>query len=208
VYVPAFNAVTDEAEVREMVAAVATAELVTAGRDGYPIATLLPVIWREDVVIAHMARANPHWRHISGDTPGLMICGGPQAYISPSWYAAKAEHGRVVPTWNYSAVHLTGTVRVHDDVAWLRAAVDDLVEVHESWRDEPWRVDDAPPAYVDSQLRGIVGIELRVLRVEGKAKLSQNRSATDRRGVVEGLRAEGIPGAAAVADAMDALPSG
>jgi transcriptional regulator len=205
VYVPSFNAVDEEAEIRDMVAAIGSAQFITVGRDGYPLATLLPVVWREDVVIAHMARANPHWREVGDDVPALLVCGGPQAYISPSWYAAKAEHGRVVPTWNYSAVHLTGTVRVRQDVAWLRDAVTELVDRHESYRDLPWQVTDAPAPYVDGQLRGIVGLEVRVARAEGKAKLSQNRSEADRRGVIAGLRGEPAEGAVAVAEAMSAL---
>jgi transcriptional regulator len=204
-YVPPFNAIDDEADVRAMVRAIGSAELVTVGRDSYPIATLLPVIWQDRIVIAHLARANPHWRQIDPDSRALFICGGPQAYISPSWYAAKAEHGRVVPTWNYSAVHLSGTVRVHEDVEWLRGAVTELVERHESARESPWQVTDAPAKYVAGQLRGIVGIEMRVERVEGKAKLSQNRSRADRHGVIDGLRAERTPSAAAVADAMTEL---
>lgn len=204
-YIPRFNAVEDEDEIRAMVSAIGSAELVTVGADGYPVATLLPIVWQDGLVIAHLARANPHWRQIAPDTPALFICGGPQAYISPSWYAAKAEHGRVVPTWNYSAVHLSGTVRIHDDVEWLRAVVVDLVERHESAREMPWHVTDAPEQYVDGQLRGIIGVEMRVERIEGKAKLSQNRSEADRRGVIDGLHAERTPGAAAIADAMAAL---
>jgi transcriptional regulator len=204
-YIPRFNAVEDEDEIRAMVTAIGSAELVTVGPDGYPVATLLPVVWQDGLVIAHMARANPHWRQIGPDAPALFICGGPQAYISPSWYAAKTEHGRVVPTWNYSAVHLSGTVCIHDDVEWLRAVVVDLVDRHESAREVPWHVTDAPEQYVDGQLRGIVGVEMRVERIEGKAKLSQNRSAADRRGVIDGLHAERTPGAAGVADAMAAL---
>jgi transcriptional regulator len=205
VYVPSFNAVDDEPQIREMVAAIGSAQVITVGRDGYPMATLLPVVWRENVVIAHMARANPHWQQIGDDAPVLLVCGGPQAYISPSWYAAKAEHGRVVPTWNYSAVHLTGTVRVHEDPAWLREAVAELVERHEGGREVPWAVTDAPGPYIAGQLRGIVGLQVRVTRVEGKAKLSQNRSEADRRGVIDGLRRERAEGAGAVADAMSAL---
>jgi transcriptional regulator len=205
VYVPSFNSVDDESQLRDMVSAFGSAEFITVGRDGFPLATLLPVVWRENVVIAHMARANPHWRQIDDDAPVLLVCGGPQAYISPSWYAAKAEHGRVVPTWNYSAVHLSGTVRVHEDPGWLRGAVTELVEEHEGHRDLPWAVTDAPAPYIDGQLRGIVGLQVRLTRVEGKAKLSQNRSEADRRGVIAGLRRERAEGAAAVADAMTAL---
>ena len=202
-YAPTFNRVEDEEQARRMVAASGAAELVTVGADGYPVATLLPVLWRGGTVLAHMARANPHWREIGDGSPALLVAAGPQAYVSPSWYAAKAEHGRVVPTWNYTTVHLTGRVRVHDDVEWLRGMVTALTDAHESHREHPWAVTDAPSPYVEGQLRGIVGIELTVERVEAKAKLSQNRSDADRAGVVAGLRAESTPSTTAVADLMD-----
>jgi transcriptional regulator len=203
VYIPHFNAMDDPADVRAFVEAIGSAEVVTVGADGTPLATLLPILWSADTqtVIAHMARANPHWREIGVDSPCLAIVAGPQAYISPSWYAAKAEHGRVVPTWNYSAVHLTGTVRVHDDPDWVRDAVTRLTDHHEQPREQPWAVTDAPPTFVDKNLKAIVGLEIAVERVEAKAKLSQNRSDDDRAGVVAGLRSEG--GNPAVADAMD-----
>lgn len=196
-YIPHFN-VMAEPDVHAFVAAMGSAEIVTVGSDGVPIATLLPILWSEDggTVIAHMARANSHWRAIEPDQPCLAIVSGPQAYISPSWYAAKAEHGRVVPTWNYSSVHLTGTVTVHDEPEWVRDAVTRLTDRHERPRDEPWAVTDAPETYVDKNLKAIVGIELTVTRVEAKAKLSQNRSAEDQAGVVAGLLADGAdPGA-------------
>lgn len=202
-YVPHFNAMDDPDDIRTFVESVGSAEIVTVGADGTPLATLLPILWSRDgaTVIAHMARANTHWRSIDDDMRFLAIVGGPQAYISPAWYAAKAEHGRVVPTWNYSAVHLTGTIRVHDDPAWVREAVTSLTDHHEQPREQPWAVTDAPETYVDKNLRAIVGLEMSVERVDAKAKLSQNRSAADRAGVVAGLRAEG--GNPAVADAMD-----
>lgn len=200
-YTPGFNAVTDEAEVRRMVAAVGSAQLVSTGPDGYPAATLLPVVWRDDVVVAHLARANEHWQHLDGAAV-LLVVTGPDAYVSPGWYAAKAEHGRVVPTWNYSVVQLRGRATVHQDPAWLRRAVDDLTDAHEAHRAQPWATDDAPAAFVDGQLRGIVGVEVLVERVEGKAKLSQNRSEADRAGVVTGLLAEPDPRATAVAGQM------
>ncbi len=201
-YVPPANALEDEGRVRRMVADVGTAQLVTVGADGFPLATLLPVVWQDGTVRAHMARANEHWRQIGDATPALLVVTGPQAYVSPSWYASKAEHGRVVPTWNYTAVHLTGRARVHEDAAWLRDAVDELVEQHEAARPRPWRSSDAPGRFVEGQLRAVVGIEVTVERVEAKAKLSQNRSAADREGVVRGLREEGSAGAAAVAEQM------
>jgi transcriptional regulator len=190
VYVPPFNAFDDESAIRAFVAVARTGWLVTVGSDAVPLATLLPVLWHDDVVIMHMAKANPQWRAIEPGSPGLIIVSGAEAYVSPSWYASKREHGRVVPTWNYSAVHLTGAVTVHEDPEWLRSAVSALTDEHEAPRDEPWAVTDAPESYVEGQLRGIVGIALAVSRIEGKAKLSQNRSEVDRRGVVDGLRAD------------------
>jgi transcriptional regulator len=148
-----------------------------------------------------MARANAHWQHIGDDAPALVIATGPEAYVSPSWYATKAEHGKVVPTWNYSAVQLRGTARVHHDREWLRAAVTDLTGVHEHDRDEPWHVTDAPAAYVEGQLGGIVGVEITVTGITGKAKLSQNRSEADQRGVVAGL-GEGSDVAAAMSQRL------
>jgi transcriptional regulator len=200
-YIPSFNAV-DEAEIRAMVAAVGSAELISTGADGYPMATLLPVLWRDDTVVAHLARANPHWEQLD-DVPVLLVCTGAQAYVSPSWYAAKAEHGRVVPTWNYSSVHLRGRARVHQEVDWLREAVTDLTDRHEGSREERWHVADAPEAYIAGQLRGIVGVEITVENIEGKAKLSQNRSEADRAGVVAGLTATGARRDADVAEQMD-----
>ena len=202
-YVPHFNAVEDGAEIRAMVAAVGSAQLITVGADGWPSATLLPIVWEGSKVIAHLARANPHWQEIDAGAPVLLVVAGAQAYVSPTWYATKAEHGRVVPTWNYSAVHLTGRVSgVHQDPEWLRSAVDDLVERHEGHREAPWRTADAPAKYIDGQLRAIVGLEIDVEKVEAKAKLSQNRSDADRSGVIRGLQHEGTREAAEVAERM------
>jgi transcriptional regulator len=202
-YTPAFNTVDDEAVIRAMVANIGSAQFVTVGTDGFPTATLLPIVWDQHTVVAHIARANPQWRTLADDSPVLLICAGPQAYISPSWYAAKYEHGRVVPTWNYSAVHLTGTVRMHHDADWLHEAVDRLTVEHEGPRDQPWRITDAPQPYLKGQLGGIVGLEITVGCVEAKAKFSQNRSTADQRGVVNGLRGEDDAGAEAIASEME-----
>jgi transcriptional regulator len=215
-YIPRHFAVPDLAEVESFVDAAQSADLVTF--DGVkPVSTLLPVIWDRPSPLApgglgrllgHIAIANDQWRTAQPGAQALAIVHGPQAYISPSWYEAKQRHGRVVPTWNYEAVHLTGTVEFHQDPEWLRAFVTRLTGRHEGGREHPWAVTDAPPEYIDGQLRAIVGVELAVLAVEAKQKLSQNRSELDRAGVVEGLRAEPGPGPAAVAEAMAAqLPS-
>ena len=199
-YVPHFNAV-DEATARTMVEAYAAGELITTGDDGYPLATLLPVLWEGERVVMHMARANQHWKQIAPETPALLVVGGPQAYISPSWYAAKAEHGKVVPTWNYTSVHLTGRASIVDDPEWAREAVTRLTDRHEGERADRWQVTDAPAAYIDTMLKGVVGVELCVERVEGKAKLSQNRSEADREGVIAGL-GESDPVATAMRSAL------
>ena len=204
-YIPRFNAWEDGDEVRRLVTAVGSAQLVTVGGDGYPAATLLPVLWDGDRLVFHMARANPHWRSIGPGAPALAVVTGPEAYVSAAWYPSKAEHGRVVPTWNYSAVHFTGRAEVHTDADWLLGAVTALTGAHEGRRPEPWSVDDAPTPYVEKQLRAIVGVEFRIERVEAKAKLSQNRDDADFAGVVTGLRREGGHREHVVADWMAAL---
>ena len=190
-YVPRFN-VMDLDDVRPFVEAVATAQLVTVGEDGVPDATFLPVLWEGDRLVGHLARANRHWRRMVDGSPALAIVTGPDTYVSPSWYASKAEHGKVVPTWNYSVVHLRGAVVVHADPEWVRGLVTRLTDRHEADRAERWRVTDAPSDYVDKNLRPIVGVEILVESVEAKAKLSQNRSDEDRAGVAAGLAADGI----------------
>jgi transcriptional regulator len=208
-YVPRFNALEDAEGLHALVATVGTAQLVTVGADGYPLVTLLPVIWDSrpegDRLVFHMARANEHWRAIEPGSPAVAVVTGPEAYVSPAWYASKAEHGRVVPTWNYSAVEFRGRVEVHEDPAWLREAVTRLTDLHEQRRAQPWAVTDAPETYVEKQLRAIVGVELSIESVAGKAKLSQNRSPQDRDGVIAGLRLEGSGREADVANAMEGL---
>ena len=211
-YVPRHFAVPEaegDDEVRRMVRAAHVGQLVTVGPDGAPDATLLPVIWEGDEVVVHLARANEHWRRIADGSPGLLVVTGPDAYVTPRWYASKQEHGRVVPTWNYSVVHLRGPVTVHDDADWLREAVTRLTRRHEERTAADgtgWAVDDAPERFVEGQLRAIVGVSMRVEQVEAKAKHSQNRSAEDRRGVEAGLRETGDAYSVTIADAITRQP--
>ena len=135
----------------------------------------------------HVARANPMWRDFSAEAGALAVFHGPQAYITPSWYAEKPTSGRVVPTWNYVAVHASGPLVVFDDAAWVRALVENLTRQMEAPRPEPWSVADAPSEYIDAQISAIVGIEIPIARISGKWKLSQNRNAEDREGVRRGL---------------------
>ena len=219
-YLPRHFTVTDLAAIAAFVDAAGAADLVTF--DGSkPVATLLPVIWDRPPgftdsaagpgpaagygrLLGHFAAANPQWQTAQPGALGLAIVHGPQAYISPSWYESKARHGRVVPTWNYQAVHLTGRLTIHRDPEWLRSLVSRLTRCHEEPNPRPWAVTDAPPEFLNGQLRAIVGVELTITAVEAKDKLSQNRSALDQAGVVAGLRGQRGPGPAAIAERMAA----
>ncbi len=138
----------------------------------------------------HVARANPVWQELQAVAECLVVFQGPQIYITPSWYPTKRETGRVVPTWNYATVHAWGRPLVTEDQDWLRRQIDALTTQQEAQRSEPWAVDDAPAPYVAAQIRGIVGIEIPIARIEGKWKVSQNRADADRAGVAAGLRKE------------------
>lgn len=180
--------------------------LVSAG-DEVPDATHLPMLLDaqdgpQGTLTAHLARANPHWKGLARAGRARAIFTGPEAYVSPAFYPAKQEHGRVVPTWNYVAVHAIGTVEVIEDAARLRAIVSRLTDVNEAARPDPWGVGDAPEEFVQAQLKGIVGVVLRIEQLIGKRKLSQNRAAPDREGVVAGLSASADPRDRDVADAM------
>ncbi|MDZ4735862.1 MAG: FMN-binding negative transcriptional regulator [Rhodospirillaceae bacterium] len=173
------------------------AQLVTETDSGIA-ANAVPLLYRPspegpDTLRGHLARANSQWRDSRFDRPALAIFQGPHAYVSPSWYAEKAATGRVVPTWNYSVLHVYGRLAIHDDVAWLRAFLTELTARHESGRNPPWAITDAPADYIERQLKGIVGFEMTIERIEAKAKLSQNRNEADRSGVVTGLRKEVDP---------------
>lgn len=166
--------------------------LVTATAEGL-IATPLPLFLVPDegphgTLYGHLARANPQWKQAPVGL-AMAIFAGPDAYITPSWYATKREHGKVVPTWNYVAVHAYGAAEFFEDPVRLLDAVRRLTKLHEGGRPTPWAVSDAPPDFIRGQLRGIVGLRLPIERIEGKRKMSQNRSAEDRAGVAAGLAA-------------------
>jgi transcriptional regulator len=192
-YVPGHFA-ADEELLGELLRNHGAADLVTQTDDGL-VATMLPFVYvpeagEHGALHGHVARNNDQWkRPARGES--LVIVRGPDAYITPSWYASKAEHGRVVPTWNYVTAHVYGQLVVHDDAEWKEDLVRRLTTKHEAKREHPWAVDDAPRAYVEGQLRAIVGVELLISRVEAKAKLSQNRPAADIDGVIAGLRERG-----------------
>ncbi|MCV0352429.1 MAG: FMN-binding negative transcriptional regulator [Nitratireductor sp.] len=186
---PAFR-VEERASLHGLMRAARLANVVTFGANGLH-ASPLPLFLDETegpfgTLYGHFARANAQWK----DTPlsdALAIFMGPDAYVSPSWYASKKEHGKVVPTWNYSAVHARGPIEFFDDEARLRDVVERLTNLHEAERPEVWSVSDAPAPFLRGQLRGIIGLRLPITGLEGKNKMSQNRSAADRAGVAEGM---------------------
>lgn len=151
----------------------------------------------------HVARANPLWHASRADVDALVVFQGPQAYVSPAFYPSKAEHGKVVPTWNYVTVQARGRLRAIDDAAWVRDLVTRLTHTHEASRSQPWAVGDAPADYIETMLRAIVGIEIPLTALSGKWKVSQNRSAADRHGVAQGLRHAGDPAAQALATLIE-----
>jgi transcriptional regulator len=148
----------------------------------------------------HIARANPLWKEYRADSEALAIFQGPHVYISPSFYPSKRETGEVVPTWDYAVVHAHGTLRFIQDAAWLKTLVVGLTNTHEASRQVPWKVDDAPPPYIEKMLSLIVGFEFSIVRLMGKWKLSQNHPAANRQGVVQGLRASAAENSREIAD--------
>lgn len=186
------------------------ATLVTPGGKGLT-ADHLPLHFTAGVgpcgaLQGHVARANPLWQH-AADSDVLAIFHGPQAYVTPSWYATKQEHGKAVPTWNYVVVHARGRLRVIDDPAWLRGQMETLVAQHEAGFADPWRISDAPPDYIDTMLAAVVGIEITIADLTGKWKISQNQPAINRAGVVDGLRDIGTGETAAMADLVAGIPT-
>lgn len=190
---PAFK-VDSEAEIFADIERSGLAMLITNGPAG-PLVSHVPLFLDrtkgdKGTLVGHLARANSHWQAADVGQEALAVFPGPDAYITPSWYPSKQEHGRVVPTWNYTVVHARRRLSFFEDVERLRAIVDILTDRFEQNRPEPWAVGDAPDRFVDMQLRAIVGLELEITSLEGKRKLSQNREAADRTGVIDGLAKE------------------
>jgi transcriptional regulator len=191
-YVPkSFEAPSQEA-MHDVICRYPLATVVTQGEAGLT-ANHLPTTLEQGIgplgsLRCHVARSNSMWRECSADTHALAIFQGPDCYVSPNWYPSKGETGEVVPTWNYIVVHAHGNIRIIDDRDWLLSQVDKLTQHHESTFPRPWSLSDAPDDYVEKMLKSIVGLEFTITRLEGKWKLSQNRSEPDRAGVVAGLR--------------------
>ncbi|MCJ2088234.1 FMN-binding negative transcriptional regulator [Methylobacterium sp. E-005] len=168
--------------------------LITAGPSGLmanPIPFLIDAGGTHGILRAHLARANPQGQDLAAVSDCLVAFQGPQGYVTPSWYPSKQVHGRVVPTWNYATVQAWGRPRLIEDTAWLRRQIADLTTLREGTRAEPWAVSDAPAPFVAAQVQALIGVEIPITRIEGKWKMSQNRPAPDRAGVIAGFRAAG-----------------
>lgn len=210
-YIPSANAETDRDTLFAFIEASPLGALVTMGSAGELVATHLPWVLHRHrgdhgVLQGHIARANSE--HTNGgsevSTNALVLFTGPDAYVSPTWYAAKAEHGKVVPTWNYVAVHVYGRARFTNDREFLRQQLEALVTRHEATQPQPWKISDAPADYIDRQINAIVGVELPIERIEGKWKMSQNRSVADVDGVIAALEQSPTTKDRAVAEEMSA----
>jgi transcriptional regulator len=213
VYIPHRFAVTDWEEIQRFVTSVRSADLVTILPSGEPTATLMPALWVVESfpdgmqesfgsLVMHMARANEQWKHLESGSKALAIIRGNQAYVSPENYVDKKLNQKVVPTWNYQSVHMTGSVEISEDIEVIRKVVSDLTDFHENNRKTPWEVTDTDPKHLEAQLKMIVAVTLKIEKVEAKYKLSQNKSSNDRKRVIADLKNSGIAGEAEIAAAM------
>jgi transcriptional regulator len=210
-YIPAAFREEDLPTIQAEMSRIQLATLVTLTTRGL-VATHLPLML--DIaagpfgtLYGHVARGNLQWRETRPEVEAIAMFTASDAYVSPSWYPSKKETGKVVPTWMYAAIHAYGDARFIDDPEWLRSFVTRLTDSHEARFAEPWKVADAPPAYIDSQLARIIGVEIRITRLEGKWKFDQRSSEADRAGVIVGLDASGSPENAKAADVMRSIES-
>ena len=208
-YIPKAFVEDDLRSLHDLIEQTPLASVVSHGDAGL-LASHLPVLLAREEgefgpLYGHFARANPQWRELSDGGEALLIFQGAEAYVSPSFYPSKAEHGKVVPTWNYQAVHAYGRAELFDERERLLALVSRLSQRHEQGRAQPWAVSDAPVEYIDSLLRAIVGFALPIARIEGKWKLSQNKDAQDFAGVQRGVAQSARPAERRLAEAMTTL---
>lgn len=189
-YIPSAFSETDVQMLLEFIKRYPLGLLISFGQSGL-LASPIPFLYRENngrpMLVSHLARANPHWKDLLDLKECLVVFQGIDGYVTPSWYPSKQTTHKVVPTWNYEMVQIKGVPKVVESTDWLRGLVGDLTDSMEATRKSPWRVDDAPPDFIDSQLRAIVGLEIDITAIQGKWKMSQNRPTDDAKGVVRGL---------------------
>ncbi len=203
-YIPRFNEESRPEVLHALIKSRPFATLITLGASGL-VATHLPMVFdpsdgTHGTLRCHLSRANTQWRELNPAVEALAIFTGPEHYITPSWYPEKSEDGKVVPTWNYAVVHAYGQITLVEDPAWLLTHLKSLTTQHESSFEHPWKVTDAPEDYIASQMRGIIGIELPIRRLEGKWKVSQNKSEPTRSSIEQGLEDLNTPQSLAMRD--------
>lgn len=206
-YIPRFNEETRPEVLHGLIDSQPLATLITVGSSGL-IATHLPAVLHRDegpqgTLRCHLSRANPQWRELNPAIEALAIFSGPQHYITPNWYPEKATDGKVVPTWNYAVVHAYGPITLNEDPAWLLTHLHTLTAQHEAASPTPWRVSDAPSDYIASQIKGIIGVEIPIRRLEGKWKVSQNKSDRTRNAIQRGLADLDTPESLAMRDLVN-----
>jgi transcriptional regulator len=206
IYIPPAFRESDLPALQAQIAASGLTTLITVGAQG-PIVSNLPIVFDASAgpygtIAGHLARANPQWHESDLSKPALALFMGADAYVSPSYYPSKQEHGKVVPTWNYSMIAARGRLEIFEDAETLRAQVETLTKRFEAAFEKPWAVSDAPEDFIARQIKGIVGVRLHIESIEGKAKLNQNRSAADQEGVVTGLAPSPRASDREVAEAM------
>lgn len=196
-YIPASFKENRLEKLHELIVSYPLGLLVTHGGNGLEASPIPFLLYAEEgtngVLRAHMAKANPHWKSLAGQSECMIVFQGPEGYVTPSWYPSKAETHKAIPTWNYATVHVWGRPQVTEEAAWLRRQLDDLTSFHEIPRPQPWSVSDAPAEYIANQIKAIIGIEIPINRIEGKWKMSQNKDKADREGVINGMRSDGDP---------------
>ncbi|CAN5408712.1 FMN-binding negative transcriptional regulator [soil metagenome] len=209
VYLPAHFEEQRPEAIHDLIRAQPLGTIVHIGADGL-VANHIPFLIEpargpHGTLIAHVARNNDLWREVKPGVESLVVFQGPDAYISPNWYATKRETHEVVPTYNYAVVHAYGEIQVHDDEKWVRGVIGKLTKAMEALQPTPWKMADAPRDYLTMMVGNIVGIEIEITRLIGKTKLSQNRNLADREGAITGLRTMNSSGDSAAADAMESL---
>lgn len=202
-YAPKPFAQSNPTVLRDAVRRIRAGELITVGSEGLE-ASFIPLLISDDAatVTGHLAKGNGQWKHADLSMSALVTWVGPDAYVSPSYYPSKQEHGKVVPTWNFITVQARGILSFHEEDGWKRRHVGSLTNFHERALPAPWSIDDAPSDFIDGMVNSIVGIELRVTSLEGEWKLSQNRPEADIAGVISGLKSQGPENAAVIAQEM------
>ena len=202
-YIHPLHQLTDREKLFALMVSHPLGAWVAQGRNGL-VANHVPFLLDRErgpfgTLIGHVSRANTVWRELAADAPSVVMFQGAQAYVTPTWYPGHAEHGEVVPTWNYVVAHAHGVARVIDDRAWLADMLRRLTEAHEAPQSTPWAMADAPAPFMERMMRAIVGIEIPINRLEGKLKASQDEALPDRRGTVRGLREQACDAARAMA---------